>query len=94
AICLVRTGLNNTSVTVLDSDNNTISTLTSTDKQARKWIFIDKPSSDSLIATYTINVKPIKYNPKKSSSYRVMVGNKESTEKMMSGFENAVELDM
>lgn len=94
AICLVRTGLNNTSVKVIDSDKHIISTLTSSDKQAKKWIFIDKPSSDSLISTYTLKVKPINYNPKKSSSYRIMVGNKESTEKMMSGFENAVELDM
>lgn len=93
ALCLVRTGLNNTEVTLYDSNNKVVSKLTTSDHQAKNWFYIARPSTDSSIFEYSIIVKPLKYTKKKSSSYRIMVGDKNKAESLMGEIENAVELD-
>ena len=93
AICLVRTGKSNVSMTITDSEGTELAVKGTISTGSRRWHFLDKPSSGSTVETYTISVKATSYDASESS-YRVMIGSKEDTEPMISGLENAVWLDL
>lgn len=93
AFCLVRTGKSDASMTITDSEGTQLAVRGTSSTNSRRWYFVDKPSSDTTIATYTISVKSISYDAS-SSDFRIMVGNKKDVEPMISGLENAVWLDL
>lgn len=93
AFCLVKSGKSDISMTIVDSEGKETA-IRETDKwHPRKWYFLEKPSANTTIATYTITVK-LKTYDESSSGFRVMIGNKKDTEAMISGVENAVLLDL
>lgn len=92
AICLVKTGKTAIQMVVADADGNTVKTVNAINTNARRWVFIDKPSTDATTVTYTVTLTPINYDAE-DTSFRIMAGNKNDTEEMISGQENAVYLD-
>lgn len=92
AVCLVRKGYVGTRMEVFDESGNQVLFNGTGNSQAKKWGYIDKPSSDATECNYTIVVKPNMYE-NRSSDYRIIIGDKKDTELMMSGIENTVLLD-
>lgn len=92
AICLVRTGESYVKMEVKDKDGNIIKTIGAADYQPKRWLFIDKPSIESVIVSYTVTVTCTKYR-EGSSQFRIMAGNKNDVEEMISGMENATPLE-
>lgn len=93
AFCLVRTGKSNASMTILDAEGTELAVRGTSMSSSRRWYFLDKPSSDTTVATYTIKVKAISYDSS-GTDYRIMIGSKEDAEPMISGLENAVWIDL
>ncbi len=93
AICIVRTGKSNVQLKVTDENGSEIKHSSTTNKVPKRWIYIDKPSADAGICHYTVTVSAQSYN-QESGAFRVMIGDKEDTEAMMGGLENAVEIDI
>jgi|GEM_PF-705899 len=89
AICLVKTGKSNPTMTIKDAAGTTLTTMGG----ARRWFFINKPSPDATSVTYTVSVKATSFDPT-ASGYRVLAGDKKDVEPMISGLENAVWLDL
>ena len=92
AVCLVRKGYVGANVKVYDEDGKQLMKITTFDRKAKNWAYIEKPSSDATICNYTIQVTPNGYKDS-DSSYRIIVGDKQETELMMSGIENTVLLE-
>ena len=92
AVCLVRKGYVGTSIKVYDESGNQILARATTKRQAKNWGFIDKPSADATVCNYTVVATPNAYESR-ASDYRIIVGNKNDTELMMSGIENTVLLE-
>ncbi len=92
AICLVRTGYVGTSIKVYDEDGNQILIKGTSSRQAKNWGYIDKPSDDATVCNYTVVATPSSYEDR-ASDYRIIVGDKNDTELMMSGIENTVLLE-
>lgn len=61
-------------------------------RQAKCWAYIDKPSDTAAICNYAVVATPNSYE-ERASDYRIIVGNKNNTELLMSGMENTVLLD-
>lgn len=93
AVCIVRTGKSNVQLKVTDENGNEIKHSSTTNKVPKRWIYIDKPSADAGICHYTVTVSAQSYD-QESGAFRVMIGDKEDTEAMMGGLENAVEIDI
>lgn len=93
AICLVRTGCIGAVITIYDEAGTKIIARGVSEKQGKNWYFLDKPDESATICKYKIVATPQSYRDD-LSSYRVMVGEKDDAELMMSGIENTVLLDM
>lgn len=91
AFCLVRTGYIGVNMSVFDENGIRIASTGTSDIQPKNWCFLDKP--DDQVHTYKIVVSPSKYT-NKLSDYRIVIGNKKDAEKMMSGKDNAVLVDL
>lgn len=91
AIALVKTGKSDVSMTISDSDGE-LKNLHTYKGSSRGWYFIDKPSLDATVVSYTISVETISYDSE-ASGFRVMAGDKKDIESMISGIENAVWLE-
>lgn len=88
---LVKKGLTNVRMIIKDAAGNEINRL-GTD--SKRWCFIERPSTDSGVCAYTIDVEGIKDGfVSGSADFRVIVGDKKDTEAMISGPENAVLLE-
>lgn len=92
AVCLVRKGYVGISIKVYDEGGNQLFARGTGSRQAKNWGFIDKPSGDATICNYTVVVTPSSYE-NRASDYRIIIGDKNDTELMMSGIENTVLLD-
>lgn len=92
AVCLVKKGYVGTSIKVYDEGGNQIFARATTKRQAKNWGFIDKPSADATVCNYTVVATPNAYE-NRASDYRIIVGDKNDTELMMSGIENTVLLE-
>ncbi|MDD3415186.1 MAG: hypothetical protein PHY47_14445 [Lachnospiraceae bacterium] len=92
AVCLVRKGYIGTKMQVFDESGNEILIKGTGSRQAKNWGFIDKPSADATICNYTVEVSPYSYDGR-ASNYRIIIGDKNDTELMMSGIENTVLLE-
>ncbi len=92
AVCLVKKGYVGTSIKVYDESGNQIFARATTKRQAKNWGFIDKPSADATVCNYTVVATPNAYE-NRASDYRIIVGDKNDTELMMSGVENTVLLE-
>lgn len=92
AVCLVRKGYVGTNIKVYDEEGNQILNKGTGTRQAKNWGYIDKPSTDATVCNYTIVATPNSYEDR-ASDYRIIVGDKNDTELMMSGIENTVLLD-
>ena len=92
AVCLVRKGYVGTNIIVYDEDGNKVLSKATNSRQAKCWAYIDKPSDTTAICNYTVVTTPNSYE-ERASDYRIIVGNKNNTELLMSGMENTVLLD-
>lgn len=92
AVCLVRKGYVGTRIKVYDEAGNEVISKGTSDRQAKNWGYIDKPSVEAAVCNYTIVAEPNSYE-NRASDYRIIVGDKRETELMMSGIENTVLLD-
>lgn len=92
AVCLVRKGYVGTSIEVYDESGNQVFIRSTGSRQAKNWGFIDKPSADATVCNYTVVAKPKSYE-NRASDYRIIIGDKNDTELMMSGIENTVLLE-
>lgn len=92
AVCLVRKGYVGTNIKVYDEDGNQVLNRGTNSRQAKNWGYIDKPSDDATVCNYTVVAIPNSYEDR-ASDYRIVVGDKNDTELMMSGIENTVLLD-
>lgn len=93
AFCLVRTGYVGAEITIYDETGTKIIARGVSEKQAKNWYFLDKPDESATICKYKIVATPQSYSDD-LSNYRIMVGEKDDAELMMSGIENTVLLDM
>lgn len=94
AVCLVRKGYVGTSIQVFDEDGNRVVYRGTQMGQPKNWQFIDKPSEDAGICNYTMVVTPLASEfGNGANDYRIIIGDKEDTELMMSGIENTVLLE-
>lgn len=91
AIALVKTGKSDVSMTISGSEGE-IKNLHTYKGCSRGWYFIDKPSFDATVISYTISVESISYDSE-ASGFRVMAGDKKDIESMISGIENVVWLE-
>lgn len=90
AVAIVKTGMSYPKMTVTDAAGTEIGVT----RASRGWCYIDKPSADAGICTYTISVCGMEgYYVESSAGFRIMLGNKKDTEAMISGPENAIWLD-
>lgn len=94
AFCLVRTGYEGVVINIYDEAGNEVRSVGVSTKQAKNWYYFDKPSEDAGICTYTIVATTRSDYSGKASDYRIMVGNNSDAERMMSGKENAVPVEM
>ena len=94
AICLVRTGDTDVQMVITDETGNTVTKLAAVETNARRWVFLDAPATDTQTVTYTVTVKVYNERMGKDGSFRLMVGDKKDTERMISGRENAVYLNL
>lgn len=94
AICLVRTGDTDVQMLITDEDGNTVAKLPAVETNARRWVFLDAPATDTQTVTYTVTVTVYNGRMGKDGSFRLMVGDKNDTEKMISGIKNAVNLNL
>ena len=94
AICLVRTGDTDVQMVITDETGNTVTKLVAVETNARRWVFLDAPVTGVQTVTYTVTVKVYNERMGKDGSFRLMVGDKKDTEKMISGIENAVNLNL
>lgn len=92
AICLVRKGYTGTKIEVFDENGNQVFSKGTGSRKAKNWGYIDKPSPDAAVCNYTVVAKPASYD-NRASDYRIIVGDKNDTELMMSGIENTVLLE-
>lgn len=92
AVCLVRKGYVGTDITVYDESGNQVLRKVTGTRTPKNWDFIDKPSADATICNYTIVAVPNSYE-NRASDYRIIIGNKNETELLMSGIENTVLLE-
>lgn len=92
AVCLVRKGYVGTNIKVYDENGNQVLNKGTNYRQAKNWGYIDKPSDDVTVCNYTVVATPNSYEDR-ASDYRIIVGDKNDTELMMSGIENTVLLD-
>lgn len=92
-IGIVRNGKSNVVMTIYDSQENQLVTMSAYEKEGRRWYFIDKPFNDSTVESYTVHVTTDKY-VSDSSKYTLFTGDKKNLEYMISGEENAVWLDL
>ena len=93
AVCIVRTGKSDVQFKVTDESGNEVQPSPTIYAIPKRWVYIDKPSTDAGICHYTITVSATSYKDN-SGSFRVIVGNKDDAEAMMGGLENAVDLDV
>lgn len=91
AIALVKTGKSDVSLSISDSDGE-LKNMHTYDGCSRVWYFIDKPSLDAKVVSYTTSVEARSYDSD-ASGFRVMAGDKKDIESMISGMENAVWLE-
>lgn len=95
AVCLVRKGYIGTLIKVYDESGNQVlqkgtgSSYGTGHSYAKNWGYIDKPSEDATVCNYTVVATPNKYDDY-ASDYRIIIGDKNDTELMMSGIENTV----
>jgi len=89
SICLVKTGKSDAILKIADQSGTIIGNKGTA--SGRSWCYIDKPSTDAGIVQYTLTLTPTNYDSE-YNSFRIMVGNKTETEKMISGQENIVML--
>lgn len=92
AVCLVRKGYVGSRIEVLDENGNQVLLRGTNSRQAKNWGFIDRPSNDATICNYSVVVTPVSYE-NRASDYRIIIGDKKDTERMMSGIENTVLLE-
>lgn len=92
AVCLVRKGYVGTKIKVYDEAGNEVLYKGTSVRQAKNWGYLDKPSTDATVCSYTIVAEPNEYESR-ASDYRIIVGDKKEAELMMSGIENTVLLD-
>lgn len=92
AICFVRMGESYVTAEIKDEDGNIIKTIGAADVQPKRWIYIDKPSQDSTVVNYTVTVTSSEFI-EDSSQFRIIYGNKNDIEAMLSGPENATPLE-
>lgn len=81
-----------TNIKVYDENGNQVLNKGTNYRQAKNWGYIDKPSDDVTVCNYTVVATPNSYEDR-ASDYRIIVGDKNDTELMMSGIENTVLLD-
>ncbi|MBD5486239.1 MAG: hypothetical protein HDR18_12095 [Lachnospiraceae bacterium] len=93
AVCLVRTGKSEVKMRVTDENGNTLMADSTGFRSPKRWIYIDKPNTDTEIGHYTVEVFATSYDAS-SGAFRVIIGNKDDAEAMMGGLENVVDLDM
>lgn len=93
AFCLVRTGKSNVLMRIIDESGTQLAYRSTSATGGRRWYFLDKPSSNATVETYTITVNATSYEPG-SSGFRVLIGDKNDVEPMISGPENAVWIDL
>ncbi|EOS26475.1 hypothetical protein C806_01211 [Lachnospiraceae bacterium 3-1] len=87
---IVKTGRSYPKMTVRDAAGTEVGVV----KSSKGWCYVDKPSANAGICTYTISVSSMKgYYTDGSTDFRIMTGDKKDTEAMISGPENAVLLD-
>ncbi|RKI39647.1 hypothetical protein D7V86_15630 [bacterium D16-51] len=91
AIALVKTGKSDVSITISDVSGE-LKNFYTYEGCPRLWYFIDKPSLNATVVSYTISVKAKSYDSD-ASGFRVMAGDKKDIESMISGMENAVWLE-
>lgn len=92
AVCLVKKGYVGTNIKVYDEGGSQIFVRATTKRQAKNWGFIDKPSANATVCNYTVVATPSAYE-NRASDYRIIIGDKNDTELMMSGIENTVLLE-
>lgn len=91
-ICLVKTGKTIIQMVITDENGQIVKSVKAVDTNARRWVFIDIPSADATVVTYTVTLTPVTYD-EDDAGYRLMAGDKKDTEEMISGRKNAVPLD-
>ena len=90
-ICFVQSGETDLIVTIEDEQNSEVTRMSSSNRIARRWYFIDKPTGVNGVYNFTVSVAV--YNNdfhSGSSSYRIMAGSKNDTEEMLSYVDGAV----
>ena len=92
AICVVATGDSDIVVKVYDAENNLIITRGTQYQNPKNWYYLDKPSTDATLCSYTLEVYSDDFSTT-SSDYRILIGNKEDAECMMGGLENVIPLE-
>lgn len=92
AITYVQIGETDLMVRINDEAGQEVTAMSSFNAIARRWFFIDRPAGVSGIYNYTVTVgakSGSDYNSG-SNGYRLMAGNKDSMEEMISYVDNAV----
>ncbi|AAK79740.1 hypothetical protein BJV85_002221 [Clostridium acetobutylicum] len=91
AICLTGTSKDYMNLKISDQSGNVVQNVYNYDK---KWVYINKPSSNAGICNYTITITPTVLSSNSTyNSYRLMIGNKNDVEAMLSGIQNTIILD-
>lgn len=94
SVCLVRKGYVGTDIKVYNESGKEIVYRGTQEGQPKNWQYIDKPFKDAGVCNYTIVATPkVTEYGRGASDYRIIIGNKNETEKMMSGVENTVLLE-
>lgn len=92
AVCFIRTGKTDATMTVTDEAGNVLTTMGTSKSNARRWYVLNKPFLDSGICNYTVTLTSYNYD-ENISSYRLTVGDEADIEEMISGIDNTVYLD-
>lgn len=93
AICIVRTGKTDIHMEVSDKNKKVVGQANVLSSNGRRWIFINILPNDNAISYYTITLSPINYN-NLNSNFRLMIGDKNNVEEMISGINSIVNLDI
>lgn len=93
-ICLVRTGDTDVQMFIADENGNIVAKPVAVENNARRWVFLDAPTTETQTVSYTVTVKVYDERMGKDGSFRLMVGDKKDTERLISGMENAVNLGL
>lgn len=92
AVCFVRMGQSYVTAKIEDESGTVIGTVGAADVQPKRWVFINKPSQDASIVHYTVTVSGQNY-VQGSGQFRLIYGNKNDVEAMISGPENATPIE-